>query len=416
MTRQRNDEYLIEVEIQSDLHTEGSGTPLVLEPISADPSGIKKNLIADKRSTGRKKGTLAPIAGLFKGVNSSFAAYAEGIRAVATESSPAVQTACSALLAAVAQNQTLTKSSVVTGTPTVTSVDESVNDGHLTAAPNGSTAAITMAGFTLADGVHVRPASYNAASDTMTLKFELPSAPAGGSVIVGGAVSQKAEQWTSLPYPLTVRYLGNDDEQHAKAIGAVPVLSIPELDVENVPELNFKIVMADGESGFSDTRPTLSDVPEVSVWAGGEVLLGLYGDDTYQSVCAKVAIESLGSEPQWMSCPGGPSNRTGCQDFVRGPNVEKITITIPEDVMPDDLGATLTRWLDIVEDPDAGADKEWHCQVQCGFTAGRIFAGYFPRLILQSASKGTLDGMAAHVLVFEPHPFMVEPAFVTLLS
>ena len=80
MTRQRKNEYLLEVEVQASLLAEKTGTVTVLEPLSCDTDAIKRTLIEDKRVTGRKKGSLSPIPGLYTDAQMPVQVYAEGNR------------------------------------------------------------------------------------------------------------------------------------------------------------------------------------------------------------------------------------------------------------------------------------------------------------------------------------------------
>lgn len=424
MTRQRKDEYVLEIEVQDaatyKLTTEKTGTALALEPISCDPSGVKRALVADERSTGRRKGKRAPIPALWDAVSMPVSAYAEGNRLVEPDADPAIETALGRLLKGVAQNETLTTTSKVAAapSPTVLAFQEDANS-HAITAPDGSTTAVGIVGVVTAAGLEARPYTHSGgpAAPLLDLLVELDAAPAAGALLLAGQVFQCAEQWElPITYPLTVRALGNDDEQNAKLIGAVPSLAVPEAEVDTVPRLDFSLMTAYGETGFADSRPAAADpINEVSVWAGGQVLLAPYGDSDKYSVCAKPSMK-LGASWQRIKCPGGPAAPYGVQGFIRGAADDELQLVIPHDLYPDDIGATATRWLDILDDDaTVAADREWHCLVQYGFIAGRVLAVYWPRLILQSVSGGELDGTDGRTLVFSPHPDAAEPKWVMAL-
>lgn len=421
MTRQRKDEFVIEVEVQDaatyKLTTEKTGAPLVLEPTTASPASIMRALIEDKRKTGRRKGKRSPIPGLFADATATFSAYAEGNRLVEPESDPAVPTALGRFLQGAAQDIQLTTSSVVGAAPTATSFTESVDDAHEVTAVDGSTTAIGLVGIETASGVEVRPYTYTAATDTLDLLLALPAAPSVGAALYGAQTFQHREQWTALPYPLTVRFLGNDDEQNCKAIGAAPSITVPDTEVDQVAELNVSLRMAYGETGFSDARPSAIDpVPEVTVWAGGQVILAPYGATDNNVICARPTIR-LAQNWQRLKCPGGPAAPWGIQDFIRGDAGDGFDLLIPKDLYPSDLGAAAGRWLAILEDESTDeADKEWHCMIQFGCTAGRVFPVYFPRVLLQSCSDAEMDGTDAWLLSFAPHPDAAEPQWVASLT
>ena len=424
MTRQRKDEYVLEIEVQdaatNKLTTEKTGTALALEPISCDPSGVKRALIADERSTGRRKGKRAPIPALWDGVSMPISAYAEGNRLVEPDGDPAVETALGRLFKGAAQNGTLTTTSKVAAAPAPTTLafQEDANS-HAITAPDGSTTAVGIVGVVTSAGLEARPYTHSGgpAAPLLDLLFALDAAPSAGDLLLGSQVFQCAEQW-ALPvtYPLTVRALGNDDEQNAKLIGAVPSITVPESEVDAVAKLDLALMTAFGVTGFSDSRPAAPDpINEVSVWAGGQVLLAPYGDSDKYAICAKPSMK-LASSWQRIKCPGGPAAPYGVQGFIRGQATDEIQLVIPHDLFPDDIGATATRWLDILDDDaTAAADREWHCMVQYGFIAGRVLAVYWPRLILQSVSGGELDSTDARTLVFSPHPDAAEPQWVAAL-
>ena len=420
MTRARKDVYLVEVEMQSagDLETEATGAALVIEPTAAvDISSIRKERIARTQSVGPRQGALVPSPGLWHTqIGVTLPVAAEGSR-VAYLTTQAAHTALSHLLSMVFQNVTRTTGAAASGSPTTTSVIEGTNDAHLCAAPTGATSGIGMALFEYGNGAGfaMRPYTYDAGTDTMTLLMALPQAPVATDVIYGGLVFQYADQLSSLPYPGTVRFLTGDTLQNRKLIGAWSGLSIPAIGPEEAARFEFSLGAALGATNFADSAPTA--VPQMPrVLAGGSVIINSFGETDANSLAARVDIKVAG---QWLKC-SDPNAASGLYDVVRGVPAEEVVLTIPHDVIPTGVGgsASAASWEAILESPSTYPGEElWHLLYEMGQHQPGAAAGlYFPKLTLVDVGRGEADGLDAVTLTMRPAAGLTTPTVIGCLS
>jgi hypothetical protein len=399
MTRQRRDEWLVELDTNAAgvLDTDEETATLSLAPISAQPDPIRRNLIDDQRKTGTHQGALAKIPGLWD-INLPLTAYAEGTRAVPAVGDLAVMTAMGHLLGAASQRVELTRHTEALVGATATVIGEGLANGHkLTAG--------TDVGMVLVNGV-ARPYTY--ADPTLTLLQAMPAAPAVGDDLSAGIIARARASWDDLPRPLVARLSGNDTRQNYRAWGGVAGFSVGAVSPDEVPQIEASMMFAEGEHNYVRARPAFAG-PRPTVWAGSRVDLSLFGATAFKSMCARIEIK-VAQAWQKITCPG-PLN--GVANWIRGPIADTVVLTVPHDDDPSDVtGGAYDDWL---EELESGAEDHFHLTAQWGYDPGGTFAAYFPRLVLTDVTQTTLDDTDARVLTFVPSALAAFPWVSALL-
>lgn len=402
MRRQRKDQYVCSIAgPQSDVNTETTDDELVQEVVATSVDTIQVATLDNPQQTA-EDGALRQITGLwYDQINVPLEAFQEGLRAVAADTDPAVLTAMCHLLGGVFQQvPTLFKRSKVLGSPspTTTAFAESVNDGHKPAGGYGS----TQMGLVLCRRAgppvtyHWRMFTYTAASDLFGLTMALPNALAADDILYAAANFQFCEKWDALPYPLTVNFFGNDEEQNAKLIGAVGSLSVANVAPGESPKFAFSLKAALGERDITASRPSTSYQTPLCL-AGSALTIGAYGSTVAHELCADVEI-NIGTNWSPMTCRNLPS---GLQNWKRGKGNVEVRATLPHHIVPSDLkGGGASSWRAALA---GSADQLWQFQAAYGQQVPGSAACFgFPCMRLVGVSGGEREEDDARVLTFRP--------------
>jgi len=387
-------EYVIEVEKQSALDTEASGTPKVGTLVSTDLSSVKFSTI-ENPTVLKSSGKLKQIKGLsHPEIGVPLEVIAEGLESTYGDGDTAVETYQDLLLASVFQSDPdLTIGSLISGTPSTTGIEEATSDAHSLSTINSKTAC----GMVVVEGStknYMRPYTY--ASDTLSLKCALDSAPSAGDVLYGCSTLQFNEgPWSTIPYPITLRFLGQDDLQNKKLIGAVSTLAVPEGSPNDLGKLQFNFQAASMDRNFSDSA-NFPTVPQARILADGELKLGIFGQTDMTNICGKISFK-LRDKFIAKECR---NNSAGIDNWLPSKNIGQIELTIPADVLPSDLtGCSAASWTALWEE---SSTTYFHIlETQGQGISGKMLGFYFPKLIMNQPDEADLNEFGAIKLTFE---------------
>jgi hypothetical protein len=406
MARQRKDEFAYEIKRETTINTEPSWTtPLVGTISSTDLDSIANSAVEDPAYT-VDGGTHEEVVGVsHTNVAVPLSLKQEGLQAVAADAAPAVATAQTlAISTAMGQVETLTTRSKVTAADASSSTEDQ-NDGHL---PGGGDGTIGIAAFArAADGtIHSRPYTYDAATDKMTHLMALPNPQAVDDIIYAGALMQYVERpdFSSSPPSASVRFLGNSQKQNRSIQGVVSQIAVPEHGPQDVPMLDFTLAAmgqqrnvsftANGRVATARTNPTN---PRGRVFAGGEILIGAYGQTDYISVAGRISWNIR--RDGWLPYEDG-NNGDGISSWDSGKGNIDVNIILDESIDPSVLtGITQTSFYDCWK--TGGAESLFHIF----YSSGQAVAGagqdwYFPAVRLLKPPDAEANEQAARNLPF----------------
>lgn len=395
ISAKRADEFHIEVLPESDFAVEPTWTtPLAASVASFDTSSAIPSAIPDP-SIKIDGGEHPEIPGLVvDDANCPLSMKAEGIGAIPEVAAAPAHTALSRLLETVfgAAAQPL-KRSLTSGSPSTTSVVETVDDGHKPASGYG------FASFLTSRGREARPLTYTDVTDTMALPVALSAAPAGGADVGGGILFQYANR-PSAPPTVSIRQVGQDAAQCNSLHGCVASLECPEVGPGAVPMLNFKIRAAKSlhdQSGWTKTIP-VNGIGRVL--AGSEVLIAKVGATAFYRYPYQRMGFAIGSD--WEPVSDGTPD-VGAAGWSRADGLAGyVDLTLLHDSDPDSAlgGSAYSSWLDFWED---NLGEQFQVIVNVGrMVSGHGFTAYFPRAHILRPQRATVGRIDSRKIRFVP--------------
>jgi hypothetical protein len=328
---------------------------------------------------------------------------AEGIDAIPLDAAAAAHTLQTRLLETVfgKASELLKRCTVkAASAPTTTAVVDNTVDAHKPAAGYGIAPFFvpTDPGTPLVGEYWPRPYLYIDAGDIMTLAMALPAAPAEGGDIGACILSQYSHRPSSPP-TVSMRVIGNDEQQNVGIQGCVAALELAEQSSTSVPLLSFKTRVASATRdpvGWTRVPPTNQ---RGRVFAGAEVRIGKVGGTTsFLYPVRKIGLAIRTWEPIDDVSP-----LVGVSGYGTGaPEAGYFDLTIPHTSDPDSVVGAVgyTSWLDFWED---NLSEEF----QILATVGRRIPGhaqtfYCHRAIVKKPSRAELAGFDCRKLRFVP--------------
>lgn len=395
MARQRKDEYVPELLIESTFATEPSWTGELTGSISnVDLSSVKTPMIEDESYT-TDGGTHERIEGLaWSNVSVPMSMKAEGLQVSPADGVTAIdtfQTTMVSLAMQQAPNLTDTDTIAAAPAPAITGFD------FVTAASQ-SAAGIVMVPYEVSTGVYeARPATVS--GTTITFLMDASAVPSAADDVLGA--SQIQYVWNPTDRSASMRFVGNDSLQHRYMQGVVAGLNIPEFGPGDVPMMDFTLqAAAVQQNPGADVRATPT-TPRGRVFAGGEIRIGAYGTSTTPlSICgSRIAITNLGGGFLADECGNATLGVASWGVRPKGP--VQVQVTFPHDVIPSAIsGNTSASWYEALR--TGGSESLFHLM----FTLGQNVPAYsqswyFPKLRLVETNDGEVNEQDARVCVFE---------------
>lgn len=391
---------------QTDLDTEATGAPLVLEFAEGNFNALAPAQIADARQNPDPAGDRAPLQGVWTGNAVQLKTYMQGLKAVADAEDPAALTAQSHLIAsAFGATPRQDVASLVGASSSVTKVVDADPGAH--AAPDvGRSANLSLLQVQLPSGrKKVRPWVGGATSGDLNLLLALDEVPAEGAELYAACVHAfRYDVGSDYQYPITVRHWGKQRPQNAVLIGAMASIKRGAIGPDGTPMLDVKLVPALVELqrawGGAGAQPA-ADPAEVRISAGGELLLGRFGATTVYEPRMRCEWPEYGG---WQALTQqGP--QCGVQSYIRNGAAGGPKLTLPKRYTPSDFGITLDL-DDFKLAFDAHALGSVRLQVLDSVgarTPGLVQAWYAPDVsIVGVADGGVYDGEEAWTITTQP--------------
>lgn len=372
-----------------------AGAEVVVRARGIETASLRRPIIEDESWSvgGGSHDTIDGAA--YANISVPFVTYLEGLGdGVAPDGIQAERNGLTVCLSGALQSAPdLTTGSTVDGTPTTTSVPEADAGNHaLTNSPIG------LALFELNDGSRVvRPYTYG--SPNHALKFALPSVPDVGNEIHGAAVVPYVWRWTGDAGYSVAAQIANADggaDTDFTVRGMFGTFEIPAVASDAVPSANWSW-QAHGfdELADLDVDEAPDYVPEIM--AGAEILIGAYGSTAYSEYCVESIGFNLNGAYIFSKCTRR-GNSFGVSGFVRGPGVPELKVVLkPGAAPPAAIASAAARFR---TSQGAKGDR-YHLQAswQNG-GPGRVFASYFPKLVLADWMIVDVGGLEKHELTF----------------
>jgi hypothetical protein len=302
----------------------------------------------------------------------------EGLQSSPAGGSAAVNTFQSQMISLTMQNApTLTSTDTTAGTPTALLVDN-------TTASSQATTGIGIGVFETASSGNYEARPRTVAGDTSTLLMALSAAPGVGDDILGAANIQFTYR-PSATRSASIRFVGNDALQNRYVQGIVANMTIPEFGPADVPMLDWTLKGAAVQQNQSDTRGSAT-TPRGKVFAGGEVLIGAYGNTDALSICgSRIAVNAA----------------SGVAGFYRGAGSVRVEVSFPHDVIPSSItGNSSASWYEAWV--TGGAESKFHLMFTCGQNvAAYSQTWYFPHLRIVEVQETTVNEMDARKVIFD---------------
>lgn len=400
------DEYELQLEDETTFNDEtglfsGSESVVKMRDGTFNRESINRNWIEDT-SVVHDGGSNRPIPGTSFEVLTGIpvGTYAEGLGGSgAGDGVAATETGFTKLLASSLQDtpQTQTGSTVAAGT-TTTSLVEADAGNHEPSDTFGLIAVVMDDG-----SIEVVPTnSYS--TDTATLLMELSGVPTTGNTVPGGVYAELVDKWTAaVAYSLGMRFIGNDSAQNRKLLGAVSNFSIPAVQPEQVPVIDWQINAAQWGMNFSDSK-NYAGSNRGKVLAGSELKLAALGETSFDSPKYHSASFSLGRAYQPDS---DGTDDDGICGWSKSNTLPEFTLTVAHDVAaPSNLTSSSSTFYDSL----VSEDDSYHLLWNLGRVMGRGFALYFPDCHLHSWQPTTIREKAdGQQLMFQANADTQKP-------